>query len=314
MRRHGRDGKLCVWDMSRADQEWDKTLPVEQTSSHRREPWLLHSLPTSMLTFCSFATCKDSNNASDSGIMDRLLVTLPGETDSTIIIYQLPTEKHIGLIPAPPTSAGKTGMVMAMKISHLAGGHLIVIAGYESGRTCMFRQEGITGKWEIIYNNRPHEQPLLSLDVAPSLDYYLTSGADAIVAKHPVAAHGGATEPLKTVQTKHAGQQGLCIRSDGKIFATSGWDGRARIYSCKSMKELAVLKWHREGCYSIAFANIDPANNDEGSDREDGQEIVTTTGSQITPAFTQARNTKTQNTHWVVVGSKDRKISLWEIF
>lgn len=205
-------------------------------------------------------------------------------------------------------------MVMAIKILRLSDGQLIVIAGYESGRTCLFRQDGSAGKWEIVYNARPHEQPLLSLDVAPSQDFYLSSGADAFIAKHSISPHGGATEPLKVVQTKHAGQQGLCIRSDGKIFATSGWDGRARVYSCKSLKELAILKWHKEGCYSLAFAQVDSGTNTGMAGGEAGTEVDARNGGQLTPAFTQTRNIKTQKTHWIAVGSKDGKISLWEIY
>ena len=82
---------------------------------------------------------------------------------------------------------------------------------------------------------------------------FFTSSADAIIARHSLSQHDG---EMKTIQTKHAGQQSLSVRSDAKIFATAGWDGRARVYSTKSMKELAVLKWHKEGCYALAFAEI----------------------------------------------------------
>merc|ERR1712000_759487 len=53
-------------------------------------------------------------------------------------------------------------------------------------------------------------------------------------------------EALKVNATKHAGQQGLTVRSDGRM----------RVYSTKTLKELAVLKWHKEGCYSVALADV----------------------------------------------------------
>lgn len=256
--------------------------------------------------------CVDASRTPVS-VVEEALVALPGEVDSTVEVYHLPAEKQIGLITAPAaTTAGKTGMVMAIKILHHASGHLLVIVGYESGRTCMFRRSVEAGQWETLYNSRPHEQPILSLDIAPSLKFYLTSGADAVVAKHLIAAHPLGTEPVKVVQTKHAGQQGLRVRSDGRIFAAAGWDGRARVYSAKTLKELAVLKWHKEGCYTVAFAVIDPdlSSTTNGT----GSEVAKAVGSQLMPNIAQTRNLKAQSTHWLAVGSKDGKISLWEIY
>ena len=46
------------------------------------------------------------------------------------------------------------------------------------------------------------------------------------------------------------------MRSDGNIFATAGWDSRVRIYSTKTMKEVACLKWHKKGVYATVFAEI----------------------------------------------------------
>lgn len=299
--------------MSTADTEdMDKTLPVEETTSHRKQPWLLHSLKTSNLTFCSFAMCVEASRPTHPDT-EEVLVALPGEVDSTVEIYQLPSEKQIGVITAPAaTTAGKTGMVMALRVFYHTCGQLLVIVGYESGRTCMFRRSVGAGQWELLYNARPHEQPILSLGVAPSLDFYITSGADAVVAKHLVAAHPPGTEPIKLVQTKHAGQQGLRVRSDGKIFATAGWDGRARVYSAKTLKELAVLKWHKEGCYTVAFALIDPDMLLDMNRTE--TEVAKATDSQLMQNVGQTRNLVAHSTHWLAVGSKDGKISLWEIY
>ena len=172
--------------------------------------------------------------------------------------------------------------------------------------------------------------------------YYLTSSADAMIAKHPflgITSPGevSSDSPLKKVNTKHSGQQGLVIRSDGKIFATAGWDSRVRVYSCKTMKELAVLKWHREGCMAVAFAEIAvPAdgNEDHSSSRASsdcGLEMAENTSSIQTVQYQQQlkvqdeqqhlmgmahqnRQDKAQSTHWLAAGSKDGKVSLWDIY
>lgn len=287
-------------------------LPVEKPLEHRREPWLLHTLKASSLTFCSMSICENRSRPSSSLDSD-LLVALPGGTDGTVEIYQLPTENQVGLIPAPSTAAGKGGMVMSLKILYHSAGQLLVIVGYESGRTCLYKRVSEAGRWGTVYSARIHEQPVLSLDASPSLDYYLTSGADAVISKHLLSPHTTAAEPLKVIQSKHAGQQGLQIRSDGKIFATGGWDGRARVYSCKTMKELAVLKWHKEGCYAIAFAQIEPDLEKDTASEGTGTEVAKSNG-QLMPRVAQARHLAAQSTHWLALGSKDGKISLWEVY
>lgn len=145
---------------------------------------------------------------------------------------------------------------------------------------------------------------MLSLDVAPSIGCFFSSSADAIVARHPL--NGGETE-TKVAQTKHAGQQSLSVRQDGKIFATAGWDGRVRVYATKGLKELAVLKWHKEGCYATAFAEILEDRSKASSD-DDG----TVANRELT--VSQQRAFKSQSTHWLAAGSKDGKVSLWDIY
>ena len=248
---------------------------------------------------------------------------------------------------------------------HAQADHLQVVAGYESGHTMVFARARPGNSWQTIYSAQPHSQPgntpsisstrqayrpcsVLSLSVTPTREYYLTSSADAVIAKHslplPDANSDLDAKPLKLLNTKHSGQQGLRIRSDGKIFATAGWDGRVRVYSAKTMKELAVLKWHKEGCYCTAFANLDYRPVDEGastsanapeSDTSSADVVqggnvaeekplpttdlilrsasATTITSSIA-TVSRRRALKAQTTHWLAAGSKDGKISLWDIY
>jgi WD40 repeat protein len=209
-------------------------------------------------------------------------------------------------------------MVMAVSIfHHPQTAHLIVIAGYESGHTVVSRLSPIHS-WQVIYTSQPHTQPVLSLDVSASKDFYLTSSADATIAKHPILVISETlrptieTLPLKTLQTKHSGQQSLRIRNDGKIFATAGWDSKVRVYATKSLKELAVLKWHKEGCYSVAFANVKDENIEgEEVEEEKGKDLVKKTAEMTVK---QERLWKAKTAHWLAVGSKDAKVSLWDIY
>lgn len=241
---------------------------------------------------------------------EGILLGTPGVQDGSINVTSLPSEDRIATIPAPK-EVQNSGMVMAVGLVFASPSNtntvqdLLVVAGYESGHACVWSQpspkSGVPSKWQCVYSAKSHAQPVLSLGIATNLGVFYTSGADAIVARHPFDPK--TRSDTKTLQTKHAGQQGLTIRDDEKIFATAGWDGRMRVYSTKGFKELAVLKWHKEGCYAIAFADV---TSHESSDEQ------SLTQKQMTVA--EKRDQKARTTHWLAAGSKDGKVSLWDIY
>lgn len=298
-------------------------------------------IPT--LNFCSFASCAiaapprrgneaqldqdctDGQSAADtlastptSSTTSSLLLAVAGSNDSQIELYRLPDEQKVAVIPAPEQVNTKTGMVMALKVFRDKENALYVIAGYESGRTYLFKGNANYNGWETMYTACPHSQPILSLDISPLFDVYYTSSADAVIAKHPLLQAIGQQQPIKEVQTRHSGQQGLKIRTDGKIFATAGWDRKARVYSAKTVKELAVLKWHKEGCYAIAFGEVSSAGAGASVIATEMPTSTTVTtrasGGALQSTVGQARLERTQKTHWLAVGSKDGKVSLWDIY
>ena len=332
---HGRDNQLIVWQLGRADERiMNTTLPVEDTTSARLQPWILHLLTVNSLNFCAFAMCHGESTSERH--LQSILLAVPDTSDSEgIDVFRLPTEQRTGTIEAQRNV--KTGMVMALAIRETPLA-MIIAAGYESGHTVLYSRLSSSDAWNTLYSCRPHTQPILSLDSHSS--YFITSSADAMIAKHPFLealspAPASLKSPLKTVKTKHSGQQGLAVRSDGKIFATAGWDSRVRVYSCKTLKELAVLKWHREGCMATAFAQIlgladsydDQASflntsNDFTEMMEDVADLKVSSGqqeSQIVYEQTlgithKIRQDKALWTHWIAAGSKDGKVSLWNIY
>ena len=227
---------------------------------------------------------------------------------------------------------------MAVNLFYSSTGELHVASAYEDGHVMVFALRGrlttqdFSGnasngssnnwKWETVYVARAHSQPALSIDVFPAGGYFLSSSADALLVRHPVPGSGEVMPVKKSVDTKHSGQQGLRIRSDGKVFTTAGWDSRIRVYSCKTMKELAVLKWHKEGCYTVAFADVEgsfdsggaTATGARGSDGGGDVAQVTRPREYSLATVQRQRNQKVQKTHWLAAGSKDGKISLWDIY
>lgn len=309
-------------------------LPVDVSNEPRKQPWLLYSLDVNTLNFCSFAQTETFIKGSPTG----LLIAVPDIISSEKVeICHLPSSKRLHTIPASPLFKG--GMVMCLDIFHHPSTALLtVLAGFESGHTTISHLNDTS--WITIYMTQPHKQPILSLAVGPEKNYYITSSTDAIIAQHVipsltiVSPDLNSTElvkkdmPSKQLNTKHAGQQDIKIRNDGKIFATAGWDGRVRVYSCQALREVAILKWHKQGCYAVAFAKINLSSIEMSSEIDihnhknskltlkcsnlnDAIESNQTTPSTV---VSDVRIWKAQNTHWIAVGSKDGTISLWDIY
>jgi ASTRA-associated protein 1 len=125
------------------------------------------------------------------------------------------------------------------------------------------------------------------------------------------------TQPLKILNTKHSGQQSLRIRSDGKLFATAGWDSKIRVYSAKTMKELAILKWHQVGCYTVALIDIDVSAvqaRNEVLKNESNSESASVMPLSTDLTVKERRIKQAKEAHWLAAGSKDGRISLWDIY
>ncbi|KAK3688006.1 WD40-repeat-containing domain protein [Podospora appendiculata] len=363
---HGRDNKLIVWQFGLEDEaRLSTTLPLDPSTEARPQPWLLHVLEVNTMNFCSFSHCPVSSS-SDSSTSSELLVAVPNTLASEAIdIFHLPSQTRRHTVKL----GDKNGMVMALSLfHHHQSSSLTLVAGYENGVAIVAHLDPTTNRttssntWAVTYKSAPHSQPILSLDISPKRDFFLTSGADAVIAKHPLP-HAVAKvqtgqqqqqqqqQPLKAVNTKHAGQQSLRIRSDGLVFATAGWDAKVRVYSAKTLKEVAVLKWHQVGCFAAAFAEIalpSPSSEDSSNevvveDRQGGgtdvlaaqaaegvvrgaaqpvEGIVLTKPNQALTAVPKLveltvrdkRIIQARTAHWLAAGSKDGKVSLWDIF
>ncbi|EJT78256.1 WD repeat-containing protein [Gaeumannomyces tritici R3-111a-1] len=392
---HGRDNKLIVWKLGEADEaSLSRALPLDPSPEPRPQPWILHMLEVNTMNFCTFSLCEIEWSTSTPLPQLEALVAVPNTLAlEAIDIFRLPAQRREHTVKL----GGKDGMVMALELFH-TGDALTLVVAYETGTAAVAQLDGgVGGGWSMLYKAKAHSQPILSLDLPPSREYFLTSSADAVIAKHPLprSAHaaetetapteGGhkdaqhteldetcptqgdstdsatsgppaganqaaprgisllaaalrssetgppgtptpagaknkepermATEPVKITNTKHAGQQGLRVRSDGRIFATAGWDSRVRVYSCKTMKELAVLKWHQVGCYALAFAPVGPSG--EG---KDGTATLQAVGdSSVVPRIgdvtvKEKRIHHAKNAHWLAAGAKDGKVSLWEVY
>lgn len=391
---HGRDNKLVVWKLGEADEaSLSRALPLDPSPEPRPQPWILHMLEVNTMNFCTFSLCEIEQLTSAPSNPEALVAVPNTLALEAIDIYHLPAQRREHTVKL----GDKDGMVMALELFH-TGAALTLVVAYETGAAAVAQLGGgAGGGWSVLYKAKAHSQPILSLGLPPSREYFLTSSADAVIAKHPLPQSAGvtgtetapttdshedtrhtepdetsptlgestdlattdpsgsanqpapggisllaaalrssearppdttklarakkketertATEPIRTTNTKHAGQQGLQVRSDGRIFATAGWDSRVRVYSCKTMKELAVLKWHQVGCYALAFAPVGltgEGKDGTASPQAGGDSGVVPRVGDVTVKDKRINHAK--NAHWLAAGAKDGKVSLWEVY
>ncbi|KAJ4159096.1 uncharacterized protein LMH87_008013 [Akanthomyces muscarius] len=187
----------------------------------------------------------------------------------------------------------------------------------------------------ILPNATASVQNIAATDEATSAPPTAITGIGALFASQAKTSSIGKLgkkaweDPIKVANTKHSGQQSLTIRSDGRVFATAGWDSKIRVYATKSLKELAVLKWHQVGVYATAFAQMKPQTGSASADsgkrlqnspptQEDVPDaVVPTPGEAVEMGVMTVKDRRlrrAKNTHWVVAGAKDGKLSLWDIY
>lgn len=353
---HGRDHKIRVWKLPRPQDDIPTTLPVDGGGGGRAPWMVaslgVNSLNFCGFGMCLLPHRAedgggdgDDDDGGGGGRYRDAMVAVPAVLDSQAIdIFLLPSTRRVHAKVSSPPSVN-TGMAMALALRYNALGELTLLAGYESGHVVVFRlvpprtpgeggrgEEGVGGgRWEVAYCAQPHSQPVLSLSVFPDEAVgFITTSADSLIVRHPLVttttsgdsdgdgdndgASGGGM--AQVVNTRHSGLQGVAVRSDGKLFATAGWDKRFRVFSAAQgkeeggrikfkIKEVAVLKWHTEGCYAVAFAHL--------LDRTQGP---LEGGEQWSEGLSveQRRVQREARRHWLAGGAKDGKVSLWDIF
>lgn len=82
------------------------------------------------------------------------------------------------------------------------------------------------------------------------------------------------------------------------------------------------MKWHKEGVYAVRFAEVLDGEKEtkegekvgesgEGGKGGKGGEMVKKMG---TMTVAEKRIKQATQTHWIAVGGKDGKVSLWDIY
>ncbi|EJU04926.1 WD40 repeat-like protein [Dacryopinax primogenitus] len=310
---HGRDNKLHVWRAPTIIQ----TIS-DSTSTELEHPQLLYSLDVNALNYCRFSLLHGS--PTDQSSRTTALVSLPNLIDSDLAdVWELPSCERLHAAvgkasQAPATLDGtgrtKTGIIMSMHLFRAPAGlgsrsgQLRILAGYEDGSVMLHAYDGnastsIDGQgWVDLWTCKIHRESVMHLAISPDLAFCLTVSADHLIGK--IHLKDNISEERSMVhRTKHPGNAAVVIRSDGRVCAIAGWDGSVRLYSTKTFKSLGTLAYHRDSCYAVAFASLHPNKHEKTAVDEDEDE--------------DEDEDAEKRTRWLIAGSKDTRISVWEL-
>ncbi|KAL2092200.1 hypothetical protein ACEWY4_011998 [Coilia grayii] len=206
----------------------------------------------------------------------------PGGGGSSLLAYASEQMEEVKVMELPskvPVSSlkpdKKLGMVMCLKMWQPDSGEgPLLVAGYEDGSLVL---------WDVSLG-RPlsslsvHPEPVMCLTFDPSRQRGVSGSAENIIRSWALDGQLN-LQQQETVELLNPGISQLCVRGDGKILASAGWDHQVRVFGWKKLKPLAVLKCHSDMVLSVAFSDhSDPAKR------------------------------------LMAAGSKDQRISFWSIY
>ncbi|XP_050390593.1 guanine nucleotide-binding protein subunit beta-like protein 1 isoform X2 [Patella vulgata] len=234
----GRDGFIKIWHNKNS--KWN----------------ILEMYKCSSLVFCS------SILFAHEGIN---YIAIPSNTASKVDIISVDSSQVV--ISLQPMES-KQGMCMCLKYAGTSNNKQLLLIGYESGELQLWN----------IFSKTLMDQLSIFPESIMCMDFsekYLKGMCGSVGNK--LVTFKVADDKLimdKTVEVVNEGFNNITIRGDDKLIVTCGWDKSIRLFSLKSLKPLAVLKYHKESVQCCTF-----------------------TSDNI-----------------LICGSKDKLISLWEIY
>ncbi|KAJ8606705.1 hypothetical protein MRB53_040787 [Persea americana] len=344
---HGRDGALRVWVLREDDEKRLATaLPVESDEGDEGDgeaarfiqPELLHSVRVHAVNFCALAACEDllprpSPPAPSPDGPPDILVATPGVQDGAIHITALPGEIRIATISPPPNL--NTGMLMAVALAflpppspsisqHPSSPLLTVVAGYESGHASIWQKTPpfeASGPWQPTRVLHLHTQPILSVTLSPAQQRLLHvlrgRSAHAPPAPIPISPLPPPIYPPNPPRRPAIARAALRRRAPRDRGL-----GRPRPRLRRRAGDDRVAGADGEGDDRVAGADGEDEDGEgqgregdrEGTDGDEGAGVVTRRDTGRKSTVAERRTRQAQSTHWLAAGSKDGKVSLWEIF
>ncbi|KAI9534384.1 hypothetical protein NQZ68_014802 [Dissostichus eleginoides] len=150
----------------------------------------------------------------------------------------------------------------------------LLLAGYEDGSLLLW---DVTQRAQLN-QTKAHPEPVMCLTFDPQCLRGVSGSSEKDLCSWRLDGQNN-LQLQDSVTLVNPGVSQLCVRGDGKLLASAGWDHRVRIFGWKKLRPLAVLQYHTDLVLSVAF-----------SDHQDPRQRL------------------------LAAGSKDQRISLWSIF
>ncbi|KAI0360022.1 WD-40 repeat-containing protein [Trametes cingulata] len=323
---HGRDYKLHVWTGVR---EPSGSLGGSAALPGLQTPQLCYSLDVNALNYCRFSLLPLPEDAQTEE--RKALLAVPNLVESAYAdLWTLPGKQRLHAAigkagqeaPAPDGRGVRNpiGIIMSMHLSsvphpHAAGRtQLRLLCGYENGSVTMWgytredKDVSIEGiGWESMWSVRLHVESVMAMTVSMDGSFALSVSADHLIGRYNIAEAEEAADPKEACtvhKTKYPGNGSVAIKDDGRVCAVGGWDGKIRLYSTKSFKQLGTLIYHKKNCQCVAFARSRPHAADDpasaagaGGDEDDDM----------------TEREKAERTRWLVSGGQDSRVAIWSL-
>ncbi|KAK0232842.1 WD-40 repeat-containing protein [Armillaria fumosa] len=307
----GRDNKLHIW--LRVEE-----LPGIRGSAALSEspiPVLQYSMDVNALNYCKFSLMPLPPNDTIAGSSSKdqsneALIALPNLVESSEAdIWSLPSCTRVHAAIGKQESKGPvlstdgrgnqaTGIIMSLHL-YKHDDVLRILIAYESGNVVLrefVKSDRITSVeglgWKVLWKVKLHAEAIMAMAVTNDNFMALTVSADHLIGRYDLSSF-----VAETHRTNHPGNGAVAIRDDGRVCAVGGWDGRIRLYSTKSFRPLGTLKYHKNGCQTVAFArtlSTYQADEDEDDDGMSKQEME-------------------ERSRWLIGGAKDKLITIWSL-
>ncbi|RVE68616.1 hypothetical protein OJAV_G00093570 [Oryzias javanicus] len=241
----GRDMQVCLWDLRGGSGQ------------------AVDSVFTGSFGFCQCSLIETDQTKS--------LLAFATEQSDEIKIIEIPSKTTVcSLVPET-----KLGMVMCLKLWQPdSGPGPLLLAGYEDGSLLLWN---VTQRSELS-QVKAHPEPVMCLTFDPQRLRGISGSAETKLSSWILDSQNN-IQLQESVELVNPGVSQLCIRADGKLLASAGWDHRVRIFGWKKLRPLAVLQYHTDMVLSVAFSDpLDPRQR------------------------------------LLAAGSKDQRISLWSIY
>lgn len=259
-------------------------------------PSLVMEWPVNALNYCGYAMVTKATE--DSSLKAYMIV--PHSLESAWLdVYELPSKRRLveALGRSQVSHTQRPAIVMALQ-ARLRSNCLDIVSGMEDGSVTAWSVSLDDLAVQLLWTHKPHRETVLAMDLAPSHNYVVSVGADSSIVQIPLEQDA---EPV-IYAAQRPGQACVSIRDDERIIAVGHWDGTTRVYARPHMELLASLAYHKECVQAVAFPRSDTVHMvdtfDDTSSYEE-EELDKTVAHRL-PS-------------WLACGSKDGRISLWNI-